>query len=53
MSYEKMEIEKRILETGILSSVPGTGIEPVWVAPPVFETGASANSAIRAMVVQS
>ena len=32
----------------ILFSVPGPGIEPGWVAPPVFETGASTDSAIRA-----
>ena len=29
--------------------VPGTGIEPVRIAPSVFETDASANSAIRAL----
>ena len=28
--------------------VPGPGIEPGWIAPPVFETGASTDSAIRA-----
>lgn len=28
--------------------VPGTGIEPVRIAPQVFETSASTNSAIRA-----
>ncbi|MDE6651819.1 MAG: hypothetical protein K2K08_05365, partial [Paramuribaculum sp.] len=27
----------------------GPGIEPGWVAPPVFETGASTDSAIRAI----
>ena len=32
----------------ILNFVPGPGIEPGWVAPPVFETGASTDSAIRA-----
>ncbi|MFG6381017.1 MAG: hypothetical protein K1V87_02795, partial [Muribaculum sp.] len=26
----------------------GPGIEPGWIAPPVFETGASTDSAIRA-----
>ena len=33
----------------ILGLVPGPGIEPGWVAPPVFETGASTDSAIRAL----
>ncbi len=33
----------------IPNSVPGPGIEPGWVAPPVFETGASTDSAIRAL----
>ena len=28
--------------------VPGPGLEPGWIAPTVFETVASANSAIRA-----
>lgn len=32
----------------LLSCVPGPGIEPGWVTPPVFETGASTDSAIRA-----
>ena len=40
--------EKRTLAVRILFSVPGPGIEPGWVAPPVFETGASTDSAIRA-----
>ena len=31
-------------------SVPGPGIEPGWVAPTVFETVASTDSAIRAYV---
>ncbi len=29
-------------------SVPGPGIEPGWIAPTVFETVASTDSAIRA-----
>ena len=29
--------------------VPGPGLEPGWVAPTVFETVASTDSAIRAM----
>ncbi len=32
----------------ILFLVPGLGLEPRWVAPLVFETSASTNSAIRA-----
>lgn len=32
-------------------SVPGLGLEPRWIAPPVFETGASTDSAIRACSV--
>ena len=31
--------------------VPGPGIEPGWIAPTVFETVASTDSAIRALVV--
>lgn len=31
-----------------LSNVPGPGIEPGWIAPTVFETVASTDSAIRA-----
>lgn len=30
-------------------AVPGTGIEPVRIAPSVFETDASTDSAIRAL----
>ncbi len=30
--------------------VPGPGLEPGWVAPAVFETAASTDSAIRAFV---
>ena len=41
--------EKETLYKRISNSVPGPGIEPGWVAPPVFETGASTDSAIRAM----
>lgn len=33
----------------ILFSVPGLGLEPRWVAPLVFETSASTDSAIRAI----
>ena len=33
-------------------SVPGPGLEPGWVAPTVFETVASTDSAIRAFVPQ-
>ena len=32
----------------ILNSVPGAGVEPARVAPLVFETSASTDSAIRA-----
>ena len=32
--------------------VPGPGLEPGWVAPTVFETVASTDSAIRAFAVQ-
>ena len=35
-----------------LFCVPGPGIEPGWIAPPVFETGASTDSAIRANAFQ-
>lgn len=31
--------------------VPGPGIEPGWIAPTVFETVASTDSAIRAWIV--
>lgn len=31
------------------AAVPGTGIEPVRIAPSVFETDASTDSAIRAL----
>ena len=34
----------------VLCVVPGPGLEPGWVAPTVFETVASTDSAIRAMV---
>ncbi len=40
--------EKRTLAVRILFSVPGPGIEPGWIAPTVFETVASTDSAIRA-----
>lgn len=43
-----VKIELRTLKVRILNSVPGPGIEPGWIAPPVFETGASTDSAIRA-----
>ncbi len=33
-------------------AVPGLGIEPRWIAPPVFETGASTYSAIRAILIR-
>ena len=33
--------------------VPGAGIEPARIAPLVFETNASTNSAIRAFVERS
>ncbi len=48
MSYEGVEIEKRTLKTRILFSVPGAGVEPARIAPTVFETVASTDSAIRA-----
>ena len=32
----------------VAPSVPGPGLEPGWVAPTVFETVASTDSAIRA-----
>ncbi len=43
-----MEKEKRTLVVRILSSVPRPGIEPGWIAPLVFETSASTDSAIWA-----
>ena len=48
MSYEGIEIEKRTLVVRILNSVPGAGVEPARIAPSVFETDASTDSAIRA-----
>lgn len=53
MSYEGVEIEKRTLKTRILFSVPGAGVEPARIAPSVFETDASTDSAIRALRLQS
>ncbi len=53
MSYEGVEIEKRTLKTRILFSVPGAGVEPARIAPTVFETVASTDSAIRAFALQS
>ena len=50
MSYEGIEIEKRTLKTRILNSVPGAGVEPARIAPSVFETDASTDSAIRACI---
>ena len=47
-----MEIEKRTLAVRILNSVPGAGVEPARIAPLVFETSASTDSAIRALAVQ-
>ena len=44
------EKEKRTLAVRILNSVPGPGLEPGWVAPTVFETVASTDSAIRALL---
>ena len=49
MSCEGQEIGKRTLKTKILFSVPGPGLEPGWIAPTVFETVASTDSAIRAL----
>lgn len=34
------------------NSVPELGLEPRWIAPTVFETVASTDSAIRALQVQ-
>ena len=34
------------------NSVPEPGIEPGWIAPTVFETVASTDSAIRALRMQ-
>ncbi len=50
MSTDKNTYTKKLetLKMRISNSVPGPGIEPGWVAPPVFETGASTDSAIRA-----
>ncbi len=53
MSYEGVEIEKRTLKTRILFSVPGAGVEPARIAPTVFETVASTDSAIRALRQQA
>lgn len=46
--YTLSVIEKSISTKCI--NVPGPGLEPGWVAPTVFETVASADSAIRALV---
>ena len=48
MSYEGREIEKRTLVVRILNSVPKAGVEPARIAPLVFETSASTDSAIWA-----
>ena len=48
MSYEGQEKEKRTLKMRIPNSVPRPGIEPGWIAPLVFETSASTDSAIWA-----
>lgn len=45
---ERYEHKKREQITLLPSSVPGPGIEPGWIAPTVFETVASTDSAIRA-----
>lgn len=44
--------KKRILSMRILNSVPGAGVEPARIAPSVFETDASTDSAIRALLMQ-
>ena len=50
--YSYMEINKEIGESfsTFSDSVPRPGIEPGWVAPLVFETSASTDSAIWASV---
>ena len=44
------ETKKEKLFHASLFRVPGPGIEPGWVAPTVFETVASTDSAIRAYI---
>ena len=42
------EMQKRKQKTPLPWSVPRPGIEPGWIAPLVFETSASTDSAIWA-----
>ncbi len=51
MSREGWEKKLETLKVRVSNSVPGAGIEPARIAPSVFETDASTNSAIRADVV--
>lgn len=48
VSYEATKMKRRLSKVRISNSVPGPGLEPGWVAPTVFETVASTDSAIRA-----
>ena len=49
MSCEAIGYKKREQIALLPFSVPGPGLEPGWVAPTVFETVASTDSAIRAL----
>lgn len=50
VSYEATKMKRRLSKVRISNSVPGPGLEPGWVAPTVFETVASTDSAIRAYI---
>lgn len=52
MSYEALGYKKREQIALLPASVPGPGLEPGWIAPTVFETVASTDSAIRALLLQ-
>ena len=50
MSYSYICIQKKERKLRLSLFVPRPGIEPGWVAPLVFETSASTDSAIWAIV---
>ena len=41
------------MRSTVVVEVPGPGLEPGWIAPTVFETVASTDSAIRALRQQA
>ena len=52
MSYVGVKMKKMEKIALLHGCVPEPGIEPGWIAPTVFETVASTDSAIRANVMQ-